>query len=327
MSIKIKKTLQPITIQEKILFGFGNKNLERSIDNTELNQQIIKFLNGEFSREDIALTDIELKDIIDDFKEKGLLTTNDYSDNERYSRNKNFFEWIDKSNNLNPEIYQDKLQQSKVAIVGLGGVGSNVAEQLVRTGVKNLILIDFDIVDISNISRQSTYFEKDIGKKKTVACSEYLKKIDEKINIDVLSINIKNKNDVNTIFEEKPSLIINCADKPLGIDIWFDRASTEYKIPVVYGSYASTTINTIAKIPNQTMNIGDFLDENAILPDTLIDCTFPTAVIAPATFMVSGIVAYYSIMILTGLRNMTTAIQIDMDGWDVLTYDISKKDQ
>ncbi|GLB46505.1 hypothetical protein WR164_04840 [Philodulcilactobacillus myokoensis] len=57
----------------------------------------------------------------------------------------------------------------------------------------------------------------------------------------------------------------------------------------------------------------------------MINSEIPTSVIAPATFMVASMVSYYVVMLLTSLRTPTTAIQIDMDGWKVLKYDISKK--
>ena len=49
---------------------------------------------------------------------------------------------------------QEKLKKAKVAIAGLGGLGSNIAVFLVRAGIENLHLIDFDIVEESNFNRQ-----------------------------------------------------------------------------------------------------------------------------------------------------------------------------
>ena len=48
----------------------------------------------------------------------------------------------------------EKLQNSKVAVFGIGGVGSFVVEGLVRAGVGNFVLVDKDIVDITNLNRQ-----------------------------------------------------------------------------------------------------------------------------------------------------------------------------
>lgn len=282
-------------------------------------------MNGELDKSDLNLSNIKIDEKIKEFKKMGLLTINDYSNDSRYSRNENFFEWIDKSDNLDPSKYQKKLNNATVLVVGLGGVGANVVEQLARIGVGSFILIDFDVIDSSNISRQSTYFEDDIGKYKNSVCSSYIKKINKKAKVKTINKKIIVQKDVDLLFEYSPDIVINCADKPFEIDRMFDKSSNTYNIPVVFGSYASTTINTIAKIPGKTIDISDFLDDNAITNDSIIDSSFPTSVIAPATFMVSGMISYYSTMILTGIRTPTEAIQIDMDGWDIFKYDISKK--
>lgn len=95
---------------------------------------------------------------------------------------------------------QDKIQAGKVAIAGLGGLGSTIAIALARAGVGRLHLIDFDRVDLSNLNRQQ-YRICDIGCYKT----ECLKRIIEEINpyieieIDTVKLNAEN---TATIFME-----------------------------------------------------------------------------------------------------------------------------
>ena len=60
----------------------------------------------------------------------------------------------------------DKLKKSKIAVFGIGGVGSFVVEGLVRSGVSNLVLIDNDTVDLTNLNRQLIATRKTIGKYK-----------------------------------------------------------------------------------------------------------------------------------------------------------------
>lgn len=74
-----------------------------------------------------------------------------------------------------PKIHK-KLKQSTVAIFGLGGLGSNVATALARIGVGTLLLIDFDVVEPSNLNRQA-YEISDIGKEKCQAMAELLHRI------------------------------------------------------------------------------------------------------------------------------------------------------
>lgn len=74
------------------------------------------------------------------------------------------------------------LQKSCIGIAGCGGLGSNAAVSLVRAGIGKLILVDFDIVESSNLNRQF-FFQSDIGKKKVEALSFHLKGINPEVNL------------------------------------------------------------------------------------------------------------------------------------------------
>ena len=80
---------------------------------------------------------------------------------------------------------QEKLSKSAVAIVGLGALGSVSAELLARAGIGRLILVDRDIVELSNLQRQALYDESDIRKPKALAAKEKLSRINSGINIDI----------------------------------------------------------------------------------------------------------------------------------------------
>ena len=71
---------------------------------------------------------------------------------------------------------QKKIIQSKVLIVGMGGLGCPVAEFLVRAGVGCLGIVDPDIVNLSNIHRQSLYDFNDLKKYKVLAAQKKVKK-------------------------------------------------------------------------------------------------------------------------------------------------------
>ena len=71
---------------------------------------------------------------------------------------------------------QEKLRAAKVAVAGLGGLGSNIAVMLARSGIGKLLLVDFDVVDVTNLNRQM-YFIPQLGKPKTEALAELLVQI------------------------------------------------------------------------------------------------------------------------------------------------------
>ena len=105
---------------------------------------------------------------------------------------------------------QKKILSSKVLIVGVGGLGCPAAENLVRAGVGTIGLIDNDIVNISNIHRQSLFNSKDVKKLKVSVAAKKLKAINPllKINTYKLRLNKKNIEDIIKNYE----LVIDGSD-------------------------------------------------------------------------------------------------------------------
>jgi sulfur carrier protein ThiS adenylyltransferase len=91
-----------------------------------------------------------------------------------------------------PQVHA-RVKAAKVAIAGLGGLGSNIAVMLARTGVGNLLLVDFDIVEPSNLNRQNYYIE-DLGLPKTVALQEQIKKINPFIKLKIKTVRVAEAN-------------------------------------------------------------------------------------------------------------------------------------
>ena len=85
---------------------------------------------------------------------------------------------------------QKKIIQSKVLIIGAGGLGCSVAEFLARAGVGNIGIIDNDIVNMSNIHRQSLYDANDIKTSKVKSAKKKLKKINPNIIIKTFNLRI-----------------------------------------------------------------------------------------------------------------------------------------
>ncbi len=86
---------------------------------------------------------------------------------------------------LGTEVMQ-KIRSAKVLLVGVGGVGGWCAEALLRSGIENITLMDFDIVQESNLNRQLVATEQTIGNDKTVAMREHLLSINSKAHITAL---------------------------------------------------------------------------------------------------------------------------------------------
>ena len=89
---------------------------------------------------------------------------------------------------------QKKIIESKVLIVGMGGLGCPVAEFLTRAGIGSLGIIDPDEVNLSNIHRQNLYNLNDLKKSKVMTARIKLKKINPKIKINTFKVRLNEKN-------------------------------------------------------------------------------------------------------------------------------------
>lgn len=104
-----------------------------------------------------------------------------------------------------------KLKNKTILVLGLGGVGGYAVESLARCGIGNLILVDYDIVDITNINRQIIALHSNIGKKKTECFKERIKDINPNCNIKIIDAFYGEENK-DIIFHDKLDYIIDCCD-------------------------------------------------------------------------------------------------------------------
>lgn len=146
------------------------------------------------------------KTILDKKKEKVVKNTkiNSYKFDEEIE--KKFLKEISKRNIENS---LEKLQKARVCILGAGGLGSNIAIMLARSSVGYLHIVDFDLVEVSNLNRQA-YFLEDIGKMKTEAIKNKIEKINPLVKVDIENTKITDKNIGRII--KKENIIVEAVD-------------------------------------------------------------------------------------------------------------------
>jgi adenylyltransferase/sulfurtransferase len=88
---------------------------------------------------------------------------------------------------------QKKILNSKVLIIGMGGLGCPVAEFLTRSGVGTIGIVDHDLVSLSNIHRQTLYDEKDLGRLKVKAAKKKLADVNSKTKINIYNFKLDKK--------------------------------------------------------------------------------------------------------------------------------------
>ena len=125
----------------------------------------------------------------------------------------------------------DLLKDKTILILGLGGVGGYCVESLVRAGIGNLILVDYDTVDITNINRQIIALHSNIGKKKTECFKERIYDINPNCIVNTLDI-FYSEDNKDTIFDYKINYIIDCCDSLNSKKILIEEAYKR-KIPII----------------------------------------------------------------------------------------------
>jgi molybdopterin-synthase adenylyltransferase len=95
---------------------------------------------------------------------------------------------------------QKKIKNSKVLIIGIGGLGCPLLAYLASSGICNIGIVDYDKIEIGNLNRQILFNSSDIGKFKVIQAKKKIKKIFNEIKIKTFKIKISNKN-INKILK------------------------------------------------------------------------------------------------------------------------------
>ncbi len=148
----------------------------------------------------------------------------------------------------------------KIAIAGVGGIGSNVAVNLVRSGISSLKLVDMDRVEKSNLNRQF-YFADQIGAVKVAALATNLQRINPKIIIEQLHTTITPEN-CNSIFADC-NFLVEGLDNEKSKKIILEELSAQKKLIVSASGIAGRSLKGIG-----CRHLGNC----AIFGDFITDC-------------------------------------------------------
>ena len=119
--------------------------------------------------------------------------------------------WLSRLEKMIDSNKLEKIKNTSVLIIGIGGVGGNALEAIVRMGVNNIIIVDNDIIDITNLNRQLISLRSNIGEYKVDAAIKRVKDINNECNI--IGINkFIDKSNINFLFNYKIDYVIDCCD-------------------------------------------------------------------------------------------------------------------
>lgn len=173
------------------------------------------------------------------------------SEAERYRRNFDFFNYF----HLPPQTkydFQARLKRSRVTVLGLGGLGSYVALSLAAIGVGDLLLVDHDRVEASNLNRQVLYTERDLGALKCDAAARRLAEINPHVAITVRNMKVDGVADARACMAGR-DLLVCAADRPrIRIYEWINEAALRERVAWIRGANDGLTVNSFLHVPYQT---------------------------------------------------------------------------
>lgn len=151
-----------------------------------------------------------------------------------------------------------KIASKKIFIAGCGGLGSNVAHMLVRSGFRKITILDFDVVEDSNLNRQ-LYFPDQIGMKKTEALAQTLLRLEPDLEITSIVGKIESPSDVSILVNDS-DIIVEAFDSPTSKATFVSGALPTGKIVIAVSGiagYGNTNDIITKKMGNNFYLIGD----------------------------------------------------------------------
>lgn len=225
--------------------------------------------------------------------------------NDRYSRQERFF-GIGKDG-------QEKIRRSRVAIIGLGALGTVIAEELTRAGIGFLRLIDRDFVELHNLQRQMLYDEEDarMHRLKVEACAQHLHSINSEVLVEAFPEDFNYGNAES--FLQDVDLILDGTDN-LETRYLINEVCVKLRKPWIYGGAVEAQGMTMSFLPGGacfscvTGTVEPFMNQS-----TQKTCS-TAGVLSPATAIVASLEVREALKILVSADTLEEGL-ITFDLW------------
>lgn len=191
---------------------------------------------------------------------------------------------------------QRKIMNSKVLVIGAGGLGSPVIQYLAAAGVGTLGVADFDAVELHNLNRQIIHNENSVGKSKVKSAEEFVKKLNQQVNFIGIEKKI-NESNAEEILSQS-DIIIDGSDN-FKTRYLVNDACVKLGKPLVYGSILGFSGQVAIFNYNECKNLRDLFPEPPF-DENLPDCD-SLGVLGALPGIVGSMMANLALKIMTDL--------------------------
>lgn len=200
---------------------------------------------------------------------------------------------------------QEKLKNSTVAIIGVGGLGSPVATYLAAAGVGKLILVDSEKVELSNLNRQFLHWTPDVGVMKVESAYNKLEKLNPNVEVELVKKRLESLEDAMAVVS-KSDVVVDCLDN-WKTRFLINEACVSLGKPLVHAAVNGFYGQLMVVIPGK----GPCL--RCIFPDNIREEN-PFPIAGPTAGIIGSLQALEVLKILTGYGEVPIGKLILFDG-------------
>ena len=261
---RLKTIFDVLYLDERIRLGSGPSYADEIADPDGSYAELVRILDGTRSVPELqgqlagVLDTDEVLDALRQLLDGGFLEDAadvppdnlSVSDLQRYAPNLDFFRTV-----VGPGVScfapQSRLKETRVLLLGLGGIGSNVCMALAELGIGHVFAVDFDRVELSNLNRQVLYSTEAIGQRKADAARRRIHSFNPDIEFEVSDQRLASVQDVrDAVDHATPDFVFCLADKPNGlIDFWVNEVCVQNSVPFAAASVSARVGTAYTVVP------------------------------------------------------------------------------
>ncbi|MBR6928225.1 MAG: HesA/MoeB/ThiF family protein [Methanobrevibacter sp.] len=215
---------------------------------------------------------------------------------------------------------QERFKDAKITVIGCGGIGGETIEMLARMGIGELVLVDEDAFDLSNLNRQTLASIADLGLDKNAVAAEKVRLINPYVKVTTFNEHVDQSN-IDKIIGDS-DIVIDALDNVL-TRVIVSRKAKEKGIPYIHGAIHGTLGQITVFLPNSDKtyeemfnlpSLGKELDDETVASLKNVTSGVPP-VIGPTPNLIGCLEAMEAYKIITGVGKVTVAPKI-------LTFDL-----
>ena len=214
---------------------------------------------------------------------------------------------------------QKKLLGAHVVIIGAGGLGGSVFENLVRAGIGTITIVDPEVFEPTNLNRQLLSSENNIGRKKVEIAKEHASKINSDINVIAVDDRVTSENAESLL--KNSDIVCDCIDS-IPDRFIIQNAAGRLEIPMVHAAVAGTTGQLMTILPGD-IGLKAIYGDEAFVPIKGEEEELGTP--SSTVSAIAALQAHETIGIVTGnqtpLRN--ELLRVNLESWNVTRFKLA----